>query len=118
MGAMLGMQEDKALFAKGDKIQVWSASQKAWLDGTVEDVATTDGAKLRDSDGEVFVTERGTLYVSYGDNREKFIKPYQVTQLIRRPDLGGHGKTDAENEASVPPLSTSTRRVSVRAEEE
>lgn len=95
-------------FAKGDKVQVYSSSQRVWLDATVEAVFPTGGA----ADGLRQVPP-GTVKVVAGEY-EKWVTPDQFHAMLRWPGqlalsapaaaVGGAAGNGAAAHAAAPVL--------------
>eukprot|EP00929_Paragymnodinium_shiwhaense_P031217 TRINITY_DN17543_c0_g2_i1.p1 TRINITY_DN17543_c0_g2~~TRINITY_DN17543_c0_g2_i1.p1 ORF type:complete len:628 (+),score=129.23 TRINITY_DN17543_c0_g2_i1:141-2024(+) len=65
-------------FAQGERVQVWSASRRSWLDGTI-----LEAYVRRTTTEEGYCVDPGTVMVVFGGNR-KWILPHQVHDLLRK----------------------------------
>lgn len=65
-------------YAKGEKVQLWSASKKQWLDGKVVEAFDDDSFTA-----EGHAVKRGTLKVAFSTG-SKWVKPDEVEQSIRK----------------------------------
>eukprot|EP00928_Gymnodinium_smaydae_P071598 TRINITY_DN55145_c0_g1_i1.p1 TRINITY_DN55145_c0_g1~~TRINITY_DN55145_c0_g1_i1.p1 ORF type:complete len:1000 (-),score=145.07 TRINITY_DN55145_c0_g1_i1:62-3061(-) len=66
-------------FRRGDRLKVWSNSQKAWIDGVAEEVFETGGFY-----GDYAVME-GTVKVKFSGGA-KFVRPEEFAATLRRAD--------------------------------
>merc|ERR1712113_383172 len=65
------------LFTESEKVQVWSVSQGAWLEGIIKDIFTIDTTY------DNYAVPAGVIKVEF-KNGIKFIKPEQVNTMLRK----------------------------------
>lgn len=71
--------------ANGDHVQVWSKSQQAWCNCTIDDIATEDCTK-EGQGGHDYKVEAGAALVRFSDDkRMKWLSPNDHSAQLRMP---------------------------------
>eukprot|EP00931_Biecheleriopsis_adriatica_P061489 TRINITY_DN36971_c0_g1_i1.p1 TRINITY_DN36971_c0_g1~~TRINITY_DN36971_c0_g1_i1.p1 ORF type:complete len:737 (-),score=135.45 TRINITY_DN36971_c0_g1_i1:28-2214(-) len=67
-------------YARGEQVEVWSDSNRAWLDGVIEE------AYAETTQGNGFTIPAGSVLVKSSAGTTKWLMPDQISKMLRRAD--------------------------------